>query len=173
MTMFSNWRRRELEEAARTRSWKQTPEGYEMLHQGSLATLSKSGKTWVLSYKGQEKDLGRKASFDAAERALQGLGEAEEPPVLKKGDVWTFVVGGSKVTLDKAQRTALRSVKAGSTNPERFKQLEKKGLVVRFGERQGWKQWASGKTSTQITGYLSPLGEQVFALMQQELGGAL
>jgi hypothetical protein len=85
--MFSNWRRQELEEAARTRSWKQTPEGYEMLHQGSLATLTKKGKEWVLSHQGREKGLGRKASFDTAEKALQGLGEAANAKptlVLKK-----------------------------------------------------------------------------------------
>jgi hypothetical protein len=116
----------------------------------------------------------RMVKFRARAGAAKGQAESVAPPaaITKKGDVWTFVVDGTKVVLDKAQRTALRSFKAGSTNPQRFKQLEKRGLVVRFGERQANKQWVSGKTSTQITGYLSPLGEKVFALMQQELGAA-
>lgn len=94
---------------------------------------------------------------------------ASSQGVMKKDGVWTFTVDGEKVVLDKAQRVALRSAKAGETNPQRFKQLERKGLVVRHGERQANKQWVSGKTSTRVTVYLSPLGEKVYSMMQGAL----
>lgn len=76
MAVFSKTQRRALREAALCVEWDRTPTGYEMMYKGSLAVLSKKGKRWVLSHGGREHDLGRKATFDTAERALQRLGEA-------------------------------------------------------------------------------------------------
>jgi hypothetical protein len=112
--------------------------------------------------------VGGKKLYGYKEKAVAGAIQ----DVVKDGGVWTFMVDGTKVVLDKAQRVAFRSVKAGMTTPQRFTQLEKKGLVVRFGERQANKQWVSGKTTRMITGYLTPLGERVFDLMQGSLGEA-
>jgi hypothetical protein len=81
-------------------------------------------------------------------------------------DVWVFLVDGVKVKLNKAQRVALRSIRGGATSPTRFRQLEKKGLVVEVGEGRAWVQWGAGRKS--IKGCLSPLGEKVFALVQME-----
>lgn len=51
-------------------SWTKTDYGYRL----GLAVLARKGRTWILAYCGHVIDLGRKATFDTAERELARLG---------------------------------------------------------------------------------------------------
>ena len=60
--------------SART-SWKSDKRGgYTLRRPAGTATVTKGqGRAWVLLYLGQERDLGRRASFDTAEREIVRL----------------------------------------------------------------------------------------------------
>lgn len=59
-------------------TWEKTPSGYRMMTEAGEATLTKSGRTWVLEIAGQRVDLGRRASFDHADRVLSTMNVNEE-----------------------------------------------------------------------------------------------
>ena len=51
-------------------SWTKTTTGYELETPNGTATVEKTGKAWTVTYRGETRDLGRKASFDHAEGAI-------------------------------------------------------------------------------------------------------
>lgn len=59
--------------------WKKVPNGYELSN--GRARLEKRGKVWYLVSHGKELKLGRKASFDDAERIIDTYLEAITIPM--------------------------------------------------------------------------------------------